>query len=259
MLCAAMCALLHPVPAAAAGSADISSSVSALTSPGNAYGPWVYENLDVQMPASGRLGFHFENRRASDRYHPHTAQLLGVDAYVPLSHAWTIYTAAWAGTAAPYPQDRLTLEADAKMGRFVPFAGGSLGTGYGIGATRQLYAGVYYYFGDDYASFRYAPSWSPVLGSTSGYLFSLALGDPGKTTEIVRAGTAGEHDISLVSPVNPTIVGEREFDTSVTLKHWSNATSGYHLDVLYGTLSRARGGRIYSQTGIGAGVFFALP
>lgn len=246
--------------AAAAGTVDISTSASAISSASNAYGPWIFEDVDVQLPPTGDIGVHFENRRASDRFNPSTHQLLGLDAYHSLSRATSVYAAAAFGSGAPYARDRFTLEADVRAGRgWVAFAGGSLGSGYGIGAMQQLYAGAYYYFGDDYASFRYAPSWSSVLGAARGYAFTLALGHPGRTTETLRAGTGGEQDISLITPLNPTIIGEREFGTSISVKHWTGKSSGYHVDLRYGTLDRAQGARIYSRTSLGAGVFFALP
>lgn len=256
------CALIAANTAlgAAAGSVDLSASASSLSSSSDAYGPWIVEGIDVQLPPSGNVGVHFENRRASDRYNPSTRQLFEVDAYRALSRSTSLYAAASFGSGAPYARDRFTLEANVKVARgWVAFAGGSLGSGYGIGSMQQLYAGVYYYFGDDYASFRYAPAWSSVLGAARGYAFALELGHPGRTTETLRAGTGGENDISLITPFNPTISGEREFGTSLSVKHWTGAARGYHVDLLYGTLDRTQGSRVYSRTSLGAGVFFALP
>ncbi|MFN2450065.1 MAG: YaiO family outer membrane beta-barrel protein [Candidatus Baltobacteraceae bacterium] len=245
---------------AAAGSVDISTSASSLSSPSNVYGPWTFEDLDVQLPPDGEVGVHFENRRSADRFNSSTRQLLGLDASRAFSKAITLYAAASFGSGAPYARDRFTLETDVKVGRhWVPFIGGSLGSGYGIGATQQLDAGAFYYFGDDYASFRYMPSWSKLLGAAQGYTFALALGHPGRTTETFRAGTGGESDVSLITPLNPTLIGEREYTTSLSVKHWTGTARGYHIDLLYGTLDRTNAARIYSRISVGAGFFFALP
>lgn len=234
--------------------------MSAFSSASSAYGPWVYENLDVQLPPGGNTGLHFENRRASDLYNPNTEHAFTVDRYVRVTHGLTGYAAAQFGSGAPYVRDRFTGELDMNAGHgLVAFAGGSLGSGYSVGTLQQLYGGAYYYFGDQYVSVRYAPSWSSVLGSAQGYSFTLALGHPQRTTETFRIGTGGEYDVSLINPVNPTLIGEREFDTSLSVKHWVSGSSGYHVDLLYGSLGRTSGSRIYTRTGIGGGVFFALP
>src|SRR5579884_2365913 len=82
------------LPADAGGSIDLSSSLSTLSSPSNAYGPWVYENLDIQLPPSGRTGIHFENRRASDRFNPTTEQLFVLDHYLRFTRSVSAYAAA---------------------------------------------------------------------------------------------------------------------------------------------------------------------
>lgn len=248
-----------PATADSAGSADISTSFSAFSSPSNAYGPWVSENLDLQLPPDRRTGIHIENRRASDLYNPNTEFSVSLDRYQPLTRTVAFYASAGFGSGAPFPQDRFYAELDAKAAKsIVLFAGGALGSGYGIGATQQLTAGAYYYFGDDYISVRYAPAWSRTLGNVRGYQAALALGHPGRTTETFRLGSGGENDISLISPINPTIIGEREFGAGASIKHWTSTTSGYHLDLSYGMLGRTGGSRIYSRTSVGVGWFFAL-
>lgn len=248
-----------PVPAAAAGSVDLTTSLSTFASPSQAYGPWVYEDLDVQLPPSARTGIHLENRHASDRFNPNSEHSLSVDQYLVLRPGLTGYASAQFGSGAPYVRDRFTGELDAKAGRgFVIFTGGSLGSGYGVGSLQQIYGGAYYYFGDDYVSFRYSPAWSSVLGSTQGYQLTAALGHPQRTTETFRIGTGGEYDVSLITPVNPTLVGERERTAGFTLKHWVNPGSGYHIDLEYGSLDRTRGPHIYTRASFGAGFFFTL-
>lgn len=242
-----------------AGSVQASVSVESLTSPTNAYGPWVYEDLDAQLPPDALTGIHLENRHASDRFNPNTEQYVSVDRYQRLSRSGTLYGSASFGSGAPYPQDRFSLEYDAGVGHgVVLFAGGALGNQYGLGSTQQLAIGAYYYFGDSYASFRYAPAWSRTLGSTQGYLFTLALGHPQRTVTTFRIGSAGENDVSLITPVNPTIVGEREFGTSVSVKRWVTPDSGFHIDLDYGALDRTNGTRIYTRRGIGVGYFFGV-
>lgn len=241
------------------GSVQASVSVDSLSSPANAYGPWVYSDLDVQLPPDALTGIHLENRRASDRFHPNTAESASIDRYQRISRTGTLYGSASFGSAAPYPEDRVALEYDAGVGHgVVLFAGGSLANQYGLGGTQQLALGAYYYFGDSYASFRYAPAWSRALGSTQGYLFTLALGHPKRTVTTFRLGSAGENDVSLITPVNPTIVGEREFGASVSMKRWVTAASGFHIDLDYGTLDRTNGPRIYTRRGIGIGWFFGM-
>lgn len=257
---ALLAAACLPGNALAAGSIDTSASVSAFSSPSNAYGPWVYVNVDAQLPPSGLTGLHFENRRASDRFNPNTEHAFTVDQYLRISPRTTAYASAQFGSGAPYARDRFTAEIDRAAGHgLVVFTGGSLGSGYGVGSLQQLYGGAYYYFGDDYVSVRYSPSWSSALGSTQGYQLSVALGHPRKTTETFRVGTGGEYDVSLVTPVNPTLIGEREFNSSVSVKHWITAANGYHVDLQYGSLNRTSGSHIYSRVGLGAGFFFALP
>lgn len=257
---ALLAAACLPAPAVAAGSVDVSASVATFASPSNAYGPWVYEDIDVQLPPSAQTGIHFENRRASDLFNPNTEQSLTVDQYLHVTRGITGYASAQFGSGAPYVRDRFTAELDAKAGRpFVIFMGGSLGSGYGVGSLQQLYGGVYYYRGDGYVSFRYSPAWSSVLGSTQGYLLTVALGHPQRTTETFRIGTGGEYDVSLITPVNPTLIGEREFNAGLSVKHWVNPASGYHIDLQYGSLNRTNGPHIYARTGLGAGFFFALP
>lgn len=248
-----------PAAALAGGTVDISGAAYGLSSPSGAYGPWVYENIDVTLPPSGTTGLHFENRRASDKFNPNTQSQFGVDTYQKLSPALTLYAGAFAGSGAPYFRDRFTAEADVNAGHgFVPFAGGSLGSGYGVGTIRQLTAGTYYYFGDNYASFRYTPVWSQLLGETQGYSVTLALGHPGRTMHTFRAGVGGENDVSLINPQNPSLTGEREFAASFDVKHWISKDSGFHAGVEYGALSKAGGSQIYSRFGGRVGWFFAL-
>lgn len=257
---AAIAAACLPVQALAAGTVDVSASVSAFSSPSNAYGPWVYENVDAQLPPSGLTGLHFENRRASDRFNPNTEHAFTVDQYVRISPKTTAYASAQFGSAAPYVRDRFTAEIDQAAGHGLAFfAGASTGSGYGVGSLQQLYGGAYYYFGDDYVSVRYTPAWSSVLGSTQGYQLSLALGHPQKTTETLRIGTGGEYDVSLITPVNPSLIGEHEFGASFSVKHWITPANGYHVDLQYGSLNRTSGSHIYTRVGLGAGFFFALP
>lgn len=259
-LAALLIALSMPAWGRAAGSIDVSASASGLSSPGGAYGPWFYERLDVQLPPAGATGLHFENRRASDRFNPNTEHEFSIDRSVRLGRGLTGYAAAQFGSGAPYVRDRFAGELDATVGRgLVLFTGGSLGSGYGVGSLSQLSAGAYYYFGDDYLSFRYTPVWSSVLGSMRGYQAALSLGHPQGTTETLRVGTGGEYDVSLISPVNPTLVGERELGASLSVKHWLSAERGFHVDLEYGRLDRTGGRNVYTRTGLGAGFFWSLP
>ena len=89
-------------------------------------------------------------------------------------------------------------------------------------------------------------------------MFTLALGHPQRTVTTLRIGSAGENDVSLITPVNPTIVGEREFGTSVSVKHWVTPVSGFHIDLDYGALDRTNDSRIYTRRGIGLGLFFGV-
>lgn len=252
------------MPAAAApppgGSADLSSTLFTLSSPSGAYGPWMLEDLYLRFAPSGQTGVQIEHRHAADRFNPNDETLVVLDTTHRFSPRLSSYAAVAAGSGAPYPQDRVTGELDLAAGRgIVLAAGGSFGTGYAIGSAQQLTLGLDYYFGDDYASLRYLPAWSRLLGSTQGYRLTVGLGHPGQTTETIRLGGGGENDASLVNPLNPTIVGEREYDAGLSIKHWTGAARGYHLDVSYGTLDRVGGGRIYSAEGVGLGVFFGLP
>lgn len=245
--------------AGTAGSVQASVSVESLTSPANAYGPWIYEDVDVQLPPDALTGIHLENRHASDRFNPNTEQYVTLDRYQHVSRASTLYASASFGSGAPYSRDRFALEYDVGVGHGVVFfAGGALGNQYGLGAAQQLSLGAYYYFGDSYASFRYAPAWSRTLGSTQGYSFTLALGHPQRTVTTFRIGSAGENDVSLITPVNPTIVGEREFGAGISVKHWITPASGFHIDLDYGALDRTNGSRIYTRRGIGLGFFFGV-
>lgn len=238
---------------------DVSGSFSSLSSKSNAYGPWIYEDVDVQLPPSGATGLHFENRHASDRFNPTTVTQLTLDSYVPISHAATLYAAASSASGAPYWRDRFEAQMDVKAGGgFVLTGGAAFGSGYGTGSMHRLSAGFFYYFGDDYFSLRYVPVWSSLLGGMPGYQASLALGHPGRTVHTLRFGTGLESDVSLLSPVNPTILGERESAVGYTIKHWTGSNAGFHAGIEFGTLSRSGGARIYSRTAVSAGAFFAL-
>jgi len=135
-------------------------------------------------------------------------------------------------------------------------AGATTGTLYGLGSTQQLIAGVDYYSGNGYASFRYRPTWSKALGNTQGYSLAIAFGRPEMLMNTVRFAAGGENDTSLVNPLNPTIVGEREFSIGYSLRRWTTQRTGYHIDVSLGTLDRTRGGQLYAQTTFGGGFFF---
>lgn len=246
-------------PAIAGGTIDASTTLDTLSSASGAYGPWVYEDLDVTLPPQGTTGIHFENRRASDKFNPTTHSFFGLDTYQRFSHSFTLYAGMFSGTGAPYPRFRFNAEAQIAAGAgFVPFAGGSVGSGYGIGATHSLTVGTYYYFGDNYAVVRYTPSWSQALGQVQGYSAALALGHPGKTVHTFRIGSGGENDISLISPVNPTIIGERDFSASYSVKQWLAKTSGVHAGITYSTLTRTGGARIYSGLGFTLGAFLGI-
>lgn len=237
---------------------DVSTTTTWLDSANAAYGPWTVEDVSYRFAPDGSAGVEIANRRAADRYHPSTEQFVQIDKYARVSRTVTIYGAAAFGSAAPFPQSRYTAEADVAAGKhFVLAAGGSAGTLYGIGATRQLILGGDYYAGNGYASLRYRPSWSAALGNTQSYSLAVGFGRPQNVMNVVRVGGGGENDTSLVNPLNPTIVGERDFGLGYSFKKWTTARTGYHVDLGYGTLSRTRGGQIYSQNTFGAGLFYA--
>lgn len=52
-------------------------------------------------------------------------------------------------------------------------------------------------------------------------------------------------------------MGERDFGVGYSFKKWTTSRTGYHVDLGYGTLSRTRGGQIYSRNTVGAGLFYA--
>lgn len=167
------------------------------------------------------------------------------------------YASATFGSAAPFPQQRYAVEIEVPAAkRWVLAAGGTTGTLYGLGSTQQLVVGADYYAGNGYASFRYRPSWSKTLGNAGGYSLAVGFGRPQLLMHTVRLASGGENDTSLVNPLNPTIVGEREFSAGYTLRRWISQRTGYHIDISHGTLERTRGGQIYSETTLGFGFFF---
>lgn len=249
-----------PVIARAANGSlvDLSTTVTWLDSANAAYGPWTVEDLSYRFPPDASSGIELTNRRAADRYHPNTERFAQIDKYVHVSRTVTVYGAAAFGSGAPFPQARYTAELDVATGKhLVLAAGGSAGTLYGIGPSRQLILGGDYYAGNGYASFRYRPTWSTALGNTQSYSLAVGFGRPQNVMNVVRIGGGGENDTSLVNPLNPAIVGEREFGVGYSFKKWTTPRTGYHLDAGYGTLSRNRGGQIYSQNTFGAGFFYA--
>lgn len=245
--------------AADSGSIDASAVYTSLSSPTNAYGPWINEDFVVRLPPDGSTGIELASRHAADRFNPNTERSLLVDNYHRWSHSFTTYASAQVGSAAPFPQDRFALEGDANVSRrVVAVAGYAIGNQYSFGRMQQLTLGSDLYFGDDYLSLRYRPTWSAGLGTTQSYNAALALGHPGRSVHTLRIGGGGENDASLINPLNPTLIGERTFDLGYGYKHWIDAGSGFHLDTGYGTLDRVGGGRIYSHLDFGAGYFFAI-
>jgi len=251
--------LLTGVAAQADGSVDLSTTVTTLRSPANTYGPWVSTTLSVRLPPDRETGFEITNRRASDRLNPTTARFLEINNYHKFSRAISTYIAVAAGSAPPFPQSRFAAEVDVALSKHIGLAlGGSTANDYVIGGLRQARLGLDYFFGDNYASIRYIPTWSALLGSSHAYSFALRAGVPGKTTETLRLGGGGENDASLINPLNPTLVGEVEIGASLSLQHWTRPERGYHIDVGYGSLNRSAGGQIYSALSLGGGFFFAL-
>jgi len=246
-------------PAAAGGSADLSALASTLSSPSNAYGPWLTEDLSLRLPPDGGAGIEIVSRHTSDRFSPSTAQYFVLDDYHAWSKRFSTYVAAGAGTGAPFARTRFSLEGDLVTGRrIVAVAGLTVAQTYDAGALTQASIGLDYYFADDYLSLRYRPTWSATLGNTSGFASVLSLGRPGRSTHTLRLGGGGENDAASVGTVAPSIVGVRAFDASYTYKHWTGPASGFHLDLGYGTLTRRGGTRIYSHLDTGLGYFFAL-
>lgn len=237
---------------------DVSATTTFLSSSNSAYGPWIAEDLIYRFPPSGSTGIEIANRHAADRFHPNTAQFVQIDKYARIAPGLTAYGSAAYGTAAPFPQSRYTAELDVSATKhLVLAAGGSAGTLYGVGSTRGLVVGADYYAGNGYASFRYRPVWSASLGSTQSYSLAVGFGRPQNVMNVLRIGGGGENDTSLLNPLNPTIVGEREFGVGYSLKKWTTPSTGYHVDLGYGTLSRNNAGRIYSQNTLGIGLFYA--
>lgn len=245
--------------AADSGTVDASLVYSSHSSATNAYGPWFTEDLSVRFPPDSGTGIELTSRHASDRFNPNTEQFVQLDNYHRWTKGFTTYASAGFGSAAPFPQDRFAVEGDIAVTHgVVAVAGYSLGNQYTFGRVQQATVGADYYFGDDYLSLRYRPSWSAGLGNTQGYSGALGLGHPGRSMHTIRVGGGGENDASLINPLNPTLIGERTFDVGYSYKHWTSPGSGFHLDTGYGTLDRRSGGRIYAHTDVGAGVFFAF-
>jgi len=245
--------------ARADGTADLSTTVTTLRSPASTYGPWVTTTLSVRLPPDRETGFEITNRRASDRLNPTTARFLEIDNYHKFSRAISPYVGVAVGSAPPFPQSRFAAELDVALSKHIGLAlGGSTANDYVIGSLRQAHLGVDYFFGDNYASIRYIPTWSALLGSSHAYSFAIRVGVPGKTTETLRLGGGGETDASLINPLNPTLVGEVEIGAGLSLQHWTGSNRGYHIDAGYEALNRSAGGQIYSALSLGGGFFFAL-
>ena len=213
----------------------------------------------MRFPPGGALGIRFINRSAKDVFNPSHTQYVGADYFHKWSPRFTGYALASTGTGAPYPARQLYLE-----GQFLISKGLTLQTGAGassiptIGIVRSLKFGATYYRGDGYASLTYTPAWSQALGSTQAFLFSLALGHLGKTTETFYLGTGNEGDVSLENPANPSIVGERETGAALFVKHWVSTGSGFRAGIEGGTLYRPGGRTIYARRAVTVGIFTSL-
>jgi len=254
-----LCCLLCARPALADVSIDLSTTLTTLHSPADTYGPWVITSLSVRLPPSGETGFEFTNRRASDRLNPLTNRFLELNNYHRFTRRFSTYAAVGFGSGAPFPQIRIAAEADIAITKHLGIAvGGSTAQDYVIGGLHQARVGLDYFFGDNYASVRYIPTWSTLLGGSPAYSLAVGLGVPGKTTETLRLGAGSERDASLINPLNPSIVGEFEVGGGLSLKHWTAENRGYHVDLGYGKLNRAAGGTIYSALSVGGGFFFGL-
>jgi hypothetical protein len=241
-------------------SVDLSTSITSVSSPGNIYGPWVTTDASVRLLPGAETGFEFTNRRASNLINPSTAWVLEVNNYHKFSRRLSTFAAVDAGSAAPYPRSRFAAEVDVSLTKHIGAAlGGSTANDYVVGGLQQAHLGLDYFFGDNYASVRYIPTWSPRLGSSHAYSFAIRGGVPGKTTETLRLGAGGENDTSLINAVNPTLIGEYELGAGVSIKHWTGADRGYHVDLGYGQLNHAHGATIYSAVSVGGGLFFRLP
>ena len=253
---ASCCAI--PAYADSSGSIDLAIYSSTFSSPSDAYGPWLAEDVNVRFGPDGSTGIEFINRHASDRFNPNTEQFYQLDNYHTWSKRFTTYASASYGSGAPYFQDRFTVEGDAGIAKgLVLIAGGGIGQQYVLGSAQQVALGTDYYFGDNYLSLRYRPAWSRVLGNTQGYSAALSLGHDGLSTHTIRVGAGGENDASVINIVNPTIVDERTFDVGYSYKHWLDAKRGFHIDLDQGSLDRRNGGEIYHHTDVGVGYFFA--
>ncbi len=259
---AAICITLFSSPAARAdngGSVDFAILNSTFSSPADAYGPWLAEDLNVRFGPDGTTGIEVVNRHAGDRFNRNTEQFYQLDNYHTWSKRFTTYAAAAYGSGAPYFQDRFTAEGDLGVAKgFVLVGGASVGQQYVLGSAQQAVLGADYYFGDDYASFRYRPTWSSVLGNTQGYSAAVSLGHDGRSTHTIRIGGGGENDASVINVINPTIIGERTFDVGYSYKHWIDPQRGFHVDLDQGALDRRDGGEIYHHTDVGIGYFFGL-
>lgn len=251
------CSLSTGVAYADGGLVDVSVSQSTFDSSSNAYGPWIVEDFVYRFPPDSSAGIDITNRHASDRFNPNTERSITADKYFRFGPRASGYASASFGSAAPFAQQRYAAELDiATTKRLVLAAGGAFGTLYGLGSMRQVMLGADYYAGNAYASFRYRPTWSTTLGNTQGYSLAFAFGQPKNVMNTFRIGAGGENDTSLINPLNPTIVDEREFSIGYSLRKWTTPRTGYHLDISHGTLSRTGGAQLYSQTTLGAGIFF---
>lgn len=252
--------LTSAVPAAASDttSVDLSTTLSTFASASGSYGPLTEQDLQIRFGPTGAFGIGIADRNARGTFSSTHTQ----NATIDVSHQWsprfTSYAALGTGSGPPYPSRQAYLQGETLIAKGVTVLTGA-GTSFtvGTGQTRSLKFGATYYRGDGYAALTYTPAWSQTLGSMQGYLFSLALGHPGNTTETFYVGTGSEGDISLQNPANTTIIGERETGVAVSVKHWLTPSFGFRVGAEVGRLYRVGGPSIYARRSITLGLFSA--
>lgn len=266
--------------------ATASTTIDSFSSPGNLYGPWQTQSLELQWQAGARdvPSFTIVNRSDHDRnalFEPAATHSIALyaDDYHTWSKSFFTYAQLMTSSGNVLPNRLAYLEGDLKFGRqrnLVFGTGASLYSNPDGSSTRSFSFGPTLYTGSMVYTARYLPSTvqGPYTGiGPNGSIVSGSTAASGAALELVAEySVLGRNQLTatfldgsqpgllvgFVGTLPPSFTSlQRVSEVDLLYKHWLRKDFGF---VLGGTLGshalQSTGENIYHQSAITLGLFF---
>jgi hypothetical protein len=154
---------------------DVSDSTIGFTSPGNVYGPWIYQDARVVFvqPGQGAINFEFAHQADGDVNFPTHAEYFAAGYTRDLTPRFNIYGNFAYGTSYPYPKNDIHIELNYKATPDLKLViGGSEDfiTYYGRQTLQFLQLGPTYHYSTGDVQVRYLSQANSNAQTKSGVL-----------------------------------------------------------------------------------------